>query len=201
MNKNTIGYRIFELRKNKKMSRRKLAEFLGVHETTIKRYEDGDTKKIPIDNLEKIAKYLDTSMEYLMGCKDNISKQSQNTKTSTYIPISVVENIFNFEEISSLCLNQGELFALKIKDNSMEPRMKIDDIIIVRRQSDADSGDSVIVSINGNIATCKKLEKTDDGIILISTNLNYPPMFYSKKDIKYKPVVIIGKVIELRHRF
>lgn len=79
--------------------------------------------------------------------------------------------------------------------------MKIDDIIIVRRQSDADSGDSVIVSINGNIATCKKLEKTDDGIILISTNLKYPPMFYSKKDIKSKPVVIIGKVIELRHRF
>ena len=184
MNKNTIGYKIFEIRKNKKMSRRKLAEFLGVHETTIKRYEDGDTKKIPINNLEKIAKYLDTSMEYLMGCKDNISKQSQSTKTSTCIPISVVENIFNFEEISSLCLNQGELFALKIKDNSMEPRMKIDDIIIVRRQSDAD-----------------KLEKTDDGIILISTNLKYPPMFYSKKDIKSKPVVIIGKVIELRHRF
>ena len=201
MNKNTIGYKIFEIRKNKKMSRRKLAEFLGVHETTIKRYEDGDTKKIPINNLEKIAKYLDTSMEYLMGYKDNISKQSQSTKTSTCIPISVVENIFNFEEISSLCLNQGELFALKIKDNSMEPRMKIDDIIIVRRQSDADSGDSVIVSINGNIATCKKLEKTDDGIILISTNLKYPPMFYSKKDIKSKPVVIIGKVIELRHRF
>ena len=201
MNKNTIGYKIFEIRKNKKMSRRKLAEFLGVHETTIKRYEDGDTKKIPINNLEKIAKYLDTSMEYLMDCKDNISKQSQSTKTSTCIPISVVENIFNFEEISSLCLNQGELFALKIKDNSMEPRMKIDDIIIVRRQSDADSGDSVIVSINGNIATCKKLEKTDDGIILISTNLKYPPMFYSKKDIKSKPVVIIGKVIELRHRF
>ena len=79
MNKNTIGYKIFEIRKNKKMSRRKLAEFLGVHETTIKRYEDGDTKKIPINNLEKIAKYLDTSMEYLMGCKDNISKQSQST--------------------------------------------------------------------------------------------------------------------------
>ena len=190
-----------ETKLQSKISRRKLAEFLGVHETTIKRYEDGDTKKIPINNLEKIAKYLDTSMEYLMGCKDNISNQSQSTKTSTCIPISVVENIFNFEEISSLCLNQGELFALKIKDNSMEPRMKIDDIIIVRRQSDADSGDSVIVSINGNIATCKKLEKTDDGIILISTNLKYPPMFYSKKDIKSKPVVIIGKVIELRHRF
>ena len=53
MNKNTIGYKIFEIRKNKKMSRRKLAEFLGVHETTIKRYEDGDTKKYLLIILKK----------------------------------------------------------------------------------------------------------------------------------------------------
>lgn len=83
----------------------------------------------------------------------------------------------------------------------MEPRMCEDDVVIVRQQSDAEDGDIVIATVNGDEATCKRLKKYNDGIVLISNNPNYDPMYFSNKEIQEKPVKIIGKVVELRGKF
>ena len=73
--------------------------------------------------------------------------------------------------------------------------------MIVRRQSDAESGDVVIALINGDEGVCKKLKKYKDGISLISFNPQYEPMYFSQQEIVEKPVTIIGKVKELRRKF
>ena len=117
------------------------------------------------------------------------------------IPISAVEDILDYEEVPQSWESQGEFFGLRIKGDSMEPRMESGDVVIVRQQSDANSGDTVIVLVNGDDATCKRLQKTDNGIMLVSTNPKYPPMFYSNEDIRTKPVVILGKVVELRQKY
>ena len=205
MKESNVGQRIFEARKRRKISRKEIADFLQVHETTIKRYEDGNTKKLPTDRLEKIAKYLNTSIEYLMGWEEE--QKSQGLKipvlgtVAAGIPISAVEDILDYEEVPQSWESQGEFFALKIKGDSMEPRMESGDVVIVKQQSDANSGDTVIVLVNGDDATCKRLQKTDNGIMLVSTNPKYPPMFFSKEDIVNKPVVILGKVVEFRGKF
>ena len=80
----------------------------------------------------------------------------------------------------------------------MEPRICDGDVVIVRQQNDADSGDIVIALVNGDDATCKRLTKYTGGIGLISLNSKYEPMMFSEEDIKDKPVKIIGKVVELR---
>ena len=205
MKESNVGQRIFEARKRRKISRKEIADFLQVHETTIKRYEDGNTKKLPTDRLEKIAKYLNTSIEYLMGWEDEQKPQGLKIPVlgtvAAGIPISAVEDILDYEEVPQSWENQGEFFALKIKGDSMEPRMESGDVVIVKQQSDANSGDTVIVLVNGDDATCKKLQKTDNGIMLVSTNPKYPPMFYSNEDIRTKPVVILGKVVELRQKY
>ena len=85
--------------------------------------------------------------------------------------------------------------------NSMEPRIYENDVVIVRQQNDAESGDVVIATINGDEATCKRLRKYRDGIELISNNPSYEPMFFSNEEILSKPVRIIGKVVELRGKF
>ena len=83
----------------------------------------------------------------------------------------------------------------------MEPRMCEGDVVIVRKQDDAESGEIVIATVNGSDATCKRLRKYRDGIELISNNPAYSPMFYSNKEIENKPVRIIGKVVELQVNF
>ena len=47
----------------------------------------------------------------------------------------------------------------------MEPRMTTGDVVIVRKQDDAESGDIVIATVNGSDATCKRLKKYENGIV------------------------------------
>lgn len=90
----------------------------------------------------------------------------------------------------------GDFFGLRIKGDSMSPRISEGDVVIVRQQNDAESGDIVIVLVNGESATCKRLMKYKDGISLISFNPMYNPMTFSNDEIKSKQIKIIGKVVE-----
>ena len=118
------------------------------------------------------------------------------------LPIEAIENIIDTEEISEEMARTGEYFGLQIHGDSMEPRMYEGDIVIVRKQEDAESGDIVIAMVNGNDAVCKRLQKYAGYISLISLNsAKYEPMIYSSEDIEAKPVKIIGKVVELRSKF
>lgn len=83
----------------------------------------------------------------------------------------------------------------------MEPRICNGDVVIVRQQEDAESGDIVIAMVKGDDATCKRLRKYRDGIELVSNNPSYTPMFFSNEEIISKSVKIIGKVVELRGKF
>lgn len=205
MKETNVGQRIFEARKRRKISRKEIADFLQVHETTIKRYEDGNTKKLPTDRLEKIAKYLNTSIEYLIGWEEE--QKPQGVKIPVLgtvpagIPISAVEDILDYEEIPKSWENQGEFFGLKIKGDSMLPILTDGDIVIVRKQSTADNGDTVIAMVNGDDATCKRYERSNNGIMLIPNNSSYTPTFYANEEIASLPVTIIGKVVELRRKF
>lgn len=76
----------------------------------------------------------------------------------------------------------------------MQPVLYEDDIIIVHRQSDVESGDIAIILVNNEEATVKKIIKHDDCIELIAFNSYYPPRKLDKKS-NFK---IIGKVTEAR---
>lgn len=198
--------RIKSTRESLKLTKRELAKRIGVHESSINKYEKG-LVDIPLSKITELARVLNVTESYLMGWEDNDKEAPQGIKipvlgtVAAGMPISAVEDILDYEEIPQSWQNQGEFFALKIKGDSMEPRMESGDVVIVKQQSDANSGDTVIVLVNGDDATCKRLEKTDNGIMLVSTNPKYPPMFYSLEDIQTKPVVILGKVVELRQKY
>ena len=205
--------RLKQLRNEKKINQRELANFLKVAPSTISMYESGQ-REPNFEVLESLADFFNVDLNYLLGKSDKTTKlmieDSQPTQglkipvlgtVAAGIPISAVEDILDYEEVPQSWENQGEFFALKIKGDSMEPRMESDDVVIVKQQPDANSGDTVIVLVNGDDATCKKLQKTDNGIMLVSTNPKYPPMFYSLEDIQAKPVVILGKVVELRQKY
>ena len=117
------------------------------------------------------------------------------------IPISAVEEILDYEEVPQSWKNQGEFFGLRIKGDSMKPDINHGDTVIVRKQSTANNGDVVITLVNGDDVTCKKFEKLDNGIILISNNSEYSPMYLSNEEVVTKPVVILGRVVELRRKF
>lgn len=207
----TIYERIKARRKELGLTADIVAEALGVSRATVYRYESSDIEKLPTTILESLSKVLRCSPGYLMGWEDNDFTYLNDASTKNHgvsinvlgrvaagIPMEAIENIIDTEEISEKLAKTGEFFGLQIHGDSMEPRMYEGDVVIVRKQDDADTGDVVIALINGNDATCKRLSKYADGICLLSLNSKYEPMFFSNQDIINKPVKIIGKVVELR---
>ena len=188
------------------MSMSELARRVGIAKSAISRYFNG-TRELPLNKIEEFASALHTTPNYLLGMEYEPTQVQQGIKipvlgtVAAGIPISAVEDILDYEEIPQSWENQGEFFGLRIKGDSMQPKMDDGDVVIVRQQSDANSGDTVIALVNGDDATCKKLQKTENGIMLVSTNPNYLPMFFTNEEIVTKPVVILGKVVELRSKF
>lgn len=205
------------LRNEKKYSQETMAKELSVSKSTIAMWETG--KRLPSPELyEQIADYFNVDIDYLYGRTNIRKKFHYDNQGNEYvltglskgvtinvlgrvaagIPIEAIENIIDTEEISEQLASTGEFFGLQIHGDSMEPRMYENDVVIVRKQDDAESGDIVIAMVNGNDATCKRLMKYAGSIALLSLNPKYEPMMFTEKDIEDKPVRIIGKVVELR---
>ena len=186
-----------------------IAKATGIPPSTFSDWKVGRSRP-KLDKIKKIANYFGVSYLWLSGDTEDVQSKETHDKAIKIpilgtvmagIPISAIEEIIGWEEISPKLASQGEYFALKIKGDSMSPTMDENDIVIVKKQNDISSGDIAIVCINGDEATCKKLIKHKDGISLVSLNSKYAPMYYDKKAIIGKPIHIIGKVVELRRRF
>ena len=112
------------------------------------------------------------------------------------------ENIEGYVDFPESLSKTGDFFALTVKGDSMEPDLHNGDIVIVRSQPDAESGELVIAKVDGDEGFCKRLQKYENGTIaLVSNNPAYPPKYFSGKEVAEKPVTIVGKVVELRRHF
>lgn len=160
-----------------------------------------------IDKIELMANYFGISKADLVEERSFNRSGKTGVTINVYgsvaagIPLEMIEDIVDTEEITEDLARTGEFFGLRIKGDSMTPTICDGDIVIVRRQDDAESGDIVIATINGDEATCKRLRKYKEGIELISVNPSYSTFEFSNEEIYEKPVKIIGKVVESRRKF
>ena len=159
----------------------------------------------------KLANYLGVSMDYMLtGETGNIQKLELDDepiqirvlgKVAAGVPIEAVEDVIGEETISKKMAETGDYFGLRISGDSMEPSIHHGSIVIVRQQDDVENGDIAIVIVNGEDATCKKIEKFENGIMLVPINKAYEEKFYTNEEIEKLPVRIIGKVVESRTKF
>ena len=189
------------------MTQLELSKRLGVGTTSVYNWCNG-IKTPRMDKVDAMCKIFNCKRSDLMEDKSISSATTRKGvvinvlgRVAAGIPIEAIEDIIDTEEISEEMAKTGEFFGLQIHGDSIEPRMCEGDVVIVRKQENAESGDIVIAMVNGDDATCKRLRKYRDGIELISNNPSYEPMFFSNEDIISKPVKIIGKVVELRGKF
>ena len=201
--------RIKELRTARGWTQDELAERLGVSRSRVGMYETG-RREPDFETLEAIADLFNVDMNYLL-CKAETSntgmRETKAVRINVYgkvaagIPINMIEDVTDWEEIPAKMANTGNFFALRISGHSMEPKISDGDIVIVKSQDTAETGDIVIAAVNGDDATCKRYRRYKDGIELIPLNPAYEPMFFSDAEVRTKPVTVIGKVVELRAKF
>ena len=201
--------RIKKLRLQRGWSQEELAKKIGyADKTSIAKIEAGKVD-LPQSKIIAFSNVFFVTPSYLMDGNNSLPNSTKRKgipinvlgRVAAGIPIESVEEIIDTEEITEELAATGDFFGLQIKGDSMEPRIVEGDVVIVRQQDDAESGETVIVLINGEDATCKRLKKYSDGIMLLSNNPKYEPMVFSKQEIIDKSVKIIGKVVELRGKF
>lgn len=203
--------KIEALLRQKDMSYADLARGTGISTGLISQWK----KRSQVPSLKKlslVASFFGVPLDYLSGndSRDN-AHPSPSVPGSKWVPVlgsvpagtpvEAIEEILDYEEITPKMALDGEYFGLKIKGDSMEPKISNGDVIIVRKQEDVDSGDIAVVLVNGDEATIKRIKKEAGGIMLIPNNPAYEPKFYTYDDVQSLPVRIIGKVVELRAKF
>lgn len=214
-----ISDRIKNKRKELGLSVEEVAKQLDKNRATVYRYENEDIENLPVNILEPLARILQTTPAYLMGWEESpyilrnevplpADWQGRGVripilgKVIAGVPCEAIEDILGHIEISPEQAMNGEHFSLIIKGNSMFPQINEGDIVVVQKNFELEDGDTVILSINGDEATCKKVFKQGNGIMVQANNPEaFKTCVFTDEQINDLPVVIIGKVVELRRNF
>ena len=190
-------------RKAKNLTQQDVAEAINISQGSYSSWETGRTK-IDARSIQRLAELFDVSTDYLLGNTNIAANRIKIPVVGTVaagLPCFAEEDILDYEEVTPEMAARGELFGLRVKGASMEPQIMDGDVVIVRRQNDAENGDTVVAKVNGNEATVKRLKKSPGLLTLVPANPTFDPMFFNEEQVTTLPVQIIGKVIELRRKF
>lgn len=196
--------RLRELRKARRMTQSEVAKIVGIGQSGYSFWENGRSK-IDDASLKKLAGFYGVTVDYILGgdapAEISTVRIPVLGDVAAGIPIEAITDIVDYEEIDAALAATGEFFGLRVKGDSMEPRMMEGDVVIVRKQDCAETGDTVVVLVNGDSATVKKIKYGPDGISLIPTNPVHDVQFFSAADVERLPVRVIGRVVELRAQY
>lgn len=198
--------RIFALLEMKDIEQKAFASEIGTTSSRVSEWKKRNSQSYQ-KYLPKIAEVLDTTVDYLLTGEVPKLNATKGVvipvlgNVAAGIPLEAIEDIVDYEEIDRAMAAEGDHFGLRIKGSSMEPRMREGDVVIVRKQTHANTGDTVVVIVNGQDATVKRLKKEPDGITLLPNNPAYDPMYFSCAEVERLPVTILGRVVELRAKF
>jgi len=97
--------------------------------------------------------------------------------------------------LKSQLSKSGEHYALRVQGDSMIDEGIFDrDIVIIRRQSMAENGETVVALLNGNEVTLKKIYREKNLFRLQPANPSLKPIFT-------KELIVQGKVISVMRRY
>ena len=91
----------------------------------------------------------------------------------------------------------GETICIKVKGNSMAPKIENGDLIQVHKQSTVDSGSLAVVLVDGNEGLVKIVSYGEGWIELRSLNPMYKPMRFNGSDLlRVRVVGLVKKIIK-----
>jgi len=196
--------RIKELRIEKGLTQAQLAQTIGVAQNTLSNWENGN-RQPDKDNLLKMADLFGVSVDYLLGrdAGPAAPPKSREFEILPYLPETgalrpLVGSVRAGWDGSILAEYEGEMLVtgvknpeeyvwMRVKGDSMEPRMYEGDYVLVHLQNTAESGDIIVAILNGEEGTIKIFRKEEKGVLLSPLNQKYPYVYIpaDKMDVFY----------------
>lgn len=214
MDQKNIGRRIKQRREQIGLSMQDIADKLDVNRSSVMRWENGETNKIKLPIVEKLAQILQTSPDYLMGYNDEVDASAKpvflvlDHKKIRMIPLySSVSAGFgalavNYIEDYVPCLIEHDAEAeqticIQVQGDSMFPKIEDGDVIQVRKQTSVESGTLAVVLLDKTEGMVKKVVYGKDWIELHSINPMYPVRRFEGNEVTRISVVgLVRKIIK-----
>lgn len=206
-----VQKKLKSLRDTHKYTLEQLAKKLDTTAITLSRYENGK-RSVSLCILEEICAVYNLTIP--MFFSDKVFPKNLELKGAT--PVEH-ESVYIYGEIaagnfSSMDLNyldtidipsalakkygSANLFGLSINGESMNRIVQNNDYVVLNRQSQANNGDIVAVSINGEEATIKKFYKLDDFSIILKPESNDTSFEPIHIDLRNDPnIQILGRLV------
>lgn len=183
------------------LSYSELGKMCGVDKTTAWKWELGKIENMKRDKMVLLSKALDISPLVLLGIEEYVPNHPSNIGNNDKIPV--------YQEIMGNQLKQtiakidnpyphekGEFFALslEVNDDQMTPLLSTNEVYaIFKKQSVAENGAVVAVTIANEKAMIKKFYKFDDVVVLRPTTEKGEPMTMVGEQVN--EVCILGKLV------
>ena len=179
--------RLQALRTEKGINMKEAAQALSMPYTTYVNYEKG-TREPSSEVLIKLAKFYDTSIDYLVGKVESVApipagfqplpKRDRIPRVGQIAcgtPILAEENVEAYDEVPS---DWHADFTLLCQGDSMEPKIKDGDVVAIHSQPMVENGEVAAVLIDGE-ATLKRVYYDGSTITLVPANSACRPKMYS----------------------
>jgi repressor LexA len=112
-------------------------------------------------------------------------------------PISAIQTRSHSITLSQDFLTQGEHYALEVRGDSMVEAGILDgDLVVIRRQDTANTGDIIVALIDDEEATLKRFRRRGSSIALEAANSSYETRVLGPDRVK-----IQGKLVSLVRRY
>lgn len=183
----------------------------GIAKSSIQRYVSGTTKKIPIDAVQAISKAVGVSAEYVLGWEDS-NRYISPTITDDVVLFPVIGEIAaGYDEIAVENWNgavvevpaaylkgrdKKDFFVLEVRGNSMYPLYQEKDIVLILKQNYIDhNGDVGAVIYDGECATLKRIDVSDDMVRLSPINPEYQPKELRGADMELYRILGVPRML------
>ena len=183
----------------------------GIAKSSIQRYVSGTTKKIPIDAVQAISKAVGVSAEYVLGWEDS-NRYISPTITDDVVLFPVIGEIAaGYDEIAVENWNgavvevhaaylkgrdKKDFFVLEVRGNSMYPLYQEKDIVLILKQNYIDhNGDVGAVIYDGECATLKRIDISDDMVRLSPINPEYQPKELRGADLEMYHILGVPRML------
>jgi repressor LexA len=201
---------IINRRKELGISMTELADRLGIAKSAMSNYEN-QKRKLPLNRIDDFAKILNMQTEELLGFdKPATPTNLTPIKSDDLINIPVLGEIaagkarladqrfIDYIQMPNTLVPTGNLFALRVKGDSMAPTIQDGTMVIIKEQPDVEDNEIAAVIINGDDeATLKRVKHQNGIILLIADNPDYDPIVLAG-DINAR---IVGKAVAFMGRF